>query len=256
MNSQPGGFFTAVLMLVPLVGVPAAAIVGIPALPGTTSAVADELTIVDQLDAIEGSGSTDLASNSGGWDELDDLLSPVPSAPPVTHQRAVVAPATQAPSITDPFGSQEPLYSPFVDTSSANEFNDMGRIDSAPDNAPFEPEDISLTSFANNSSNEPEWSENDQPTAASIASVAPAVQPNTVSRIPQTWEQAVRELNRLGVRTYRLEEDAVRGGYHFFCVFSPQDEPNIRHRFDGTASQPLAAVVDVLTQIELWRNAR
>lgn len=249
MNSQPGGFFTAALMLVPLVGVPAAAIVGIPELPGTTPVHADDLAIVDELDAIESPRSAQLVSNSSEWNDLDDLLSPVPSAPAVTHQRAAVAPPAQAPDVTDPFGSSEPLYSPFAEMTSANEFTDVGHSghsDSMSMNAPVQPDGMSLTSFSDSSNSqpvEPAWSDDAQ-------------QAPQANRIPQTWEQAVRDLNRLGVRTYRLEEDSRRGGYHFFCVFSPQDQPNVRHRFDGTAAKPLDAVVSVLTQIELWRNAR
>lgn len=257
MNSQPGGFFTAMLMLVPLVGVPAAAIIGIPALPGPNTAVAGDLAIMDDLQGIEPSELVSTTGRANAWDPLDDLLSPVPSKPVITHQPSVKAAASQAPESQDPFGhvdGRSGLYSPFAEITPADDFSNANSMTLASAASAVSTDDIRLTSFEDLDDETPVWDYEPSSTTAQ-ASVA-ATHTASAANGTRTWEQAVGHLNALGVRNYRLEEDKVRGGYHFYCVFSPPQQPNVRHRFDATATRPLDAVTDVLNQIERWRSIR
>jgi hypothetical protein len=238
MNSQPGGLLTAVLMLVPLVGVPVAAIVGLPALPGTNVANAEVLTVSDELQSI---GSADVSSTA---DSLDYLFTPVTGDPPVTHPRSDDS-ATAAPQIDDPFGlDSTELYTPFRELTTQPDreiLNPIGDLQTAAA--------IPVSLSNDQPARTPPWADED--------TVTSPVRNNTTPRSKTlTWEQAVARLNVLGIRNYRLEEDNRRGGYHFFCVLTPPQQPNVRHRFDASATQPLDAVADVFAQIDRWRADR
>jgi hypothetical protein len=67
-----------------------------------------------------------------------------------------------------------------------------------------------------------------------------------------TWQQAVDRLNELGIRTFRLTPDSEQSGYRFVCLVTSVDDPRISRRFEAESIDPLAAVADVLAQVENW----
>lgn len=233
MNSQPGGLFTAVLMLVPLVGVPVAAIVGIPPLPGSAIASVSE-------DGVEMEFANDPV------EELGDLFAPVPSEPAVTVKSSV-GHSTRTPNWTDPdpFDGDlvaEDLFSPFSEVEQTQEAG-WGTADLAPAVSAF-------VGFDNQATPGHGIRANQAATMPVSATQQQGSQPSF------GWEQAIDRLNSLGIRSYRLEEDMRRGGYHFYCLFSPANQPNVRHRFDATGATPMVAVIDALNQIDRWRSGR
>lgn len=71
-----------------------------------------------------------------------------------------------------------------------------------------------------------------------------------------TWTEARRRLTELGIEQFHLEPGLQRDHYLFVCLFSPGDEPRVTHRFEAEAAEPLAAVQEVLTQIDGWLSQR
>jgi hypothetical protein len=71
-----------------------------------------------------------------------------------------------------------------------------------------------------------------------------------------TWTEARRRLTELGIEQFHLEPGLHRDHYLFVCLFSPGDDPRVTHRFEAEAADPLAAVQDVLGQIDGWLSQR
>lgn len=71
-----------------------------------------------------------------------------------------------------------------------------------------------------------------------------------------TWRQASAKLNDLGVKNYHLERGVSEGTFLFVCMFSPGDSPQVVHRFEAEADDPLIAVNQVLQQIDRWMRSR
>lgn len=75
---------------------------------------------------------------------------------------------------------------------------------------------------------------------------------NIVQAEAISWRQAVDRLNELGIRTYRLAPDSKQNGYRFVCLVTSIDDPRISRRFESESPDPLAAVGNVLAQVENW----
>ena len=73
---------------------------------------------------------------------------------------------------------------------------------------------------------------------------------------PLTWRSAVRRLNALGIRQFRLEPGSREHEFHFTCFLTPRNNPRVTHRFEAEAGDPLRAVEKVLQQITLWQQQR
>jgi hypothetical protein len=71
-----------------------------------------------------------------------------------------------------------------------------------------------------------------------------------------TWKEARRRLAELGIKQFHLEPGFEGDAFLFVCLFSPGDDPSVTHRFEAEASEPLAAVERVLTQIDGWLEQR
>jgi hypothetical protein len=67
-----------------------------------------------------------------------------------------------------------------------------------------------------------------------------------------TWREASRRLQEIGISEYRLERGHRADRFLFVCRFSPGSNPRVVQRFEAESSEPLAAVEDVLTQVETW----
>lgn len=71
-----------------------------------------------------------------------------------------------------------------------------------------------------------------------------------------TWSTAVERLNELEIRNFRLEPGPRKGLFVFICSYTPPDSPTVSYRFEAEADQPLKAVQKVLEQIVEWRQRR
>jgi hypothetical protein len=71
-----------------------------------------------------------------------------------------------------------------------------------------------------------------------------------------TWQSAVRRLNDLEIRNFRLEPGQQPAQFVFICSYTPHDNPRISYRFEAEADEPLRAVEKVLAQIDSWLAGR
>lgn len=71
-----------------------------------------------------------------------------------------------------------------------------------------------------------------------------------------TWTAAVERLNELEIRSFRLEPGPRLGLFVFICSYTAPDAPSVSYRFEAEADQPLKAVQKVLEQIVEWRQRR
>lgn len=69
-----------------------------------------------------------------------------------------------------------------------------------------------------------------------------------------TWREAVDRLNELGIRTFRLTPGMQPGTFQFSCLVSSVDDPRVSRWFDDEATEPLDAVTRVLRKVEDWNR--
>jgi len=83
------------------------------------------------------------------------------------------------------------------------------------------------------------------------------VQSNPESERPElTWQDAVRNLNELGIRNFRLEPARQPGQFVFVCSLTPTNSPRVSYQFEAEADEPLKAVEKVLSQIDEWQQRK
>lgn len=82
-----------------------------------------------------------------------------------------------------------------------------------------------------------------------------AVQAVTTNE-PLTWKSAVERLNELEIRNFRLEPGHQNGQFVFICSYTAPDTPRVSYRFEAGADEPLKAVEKVLDQIVEWQQRR
>ena len=242
MESQQGGLLSTGLMLLPLVAVPVFAVVGLPDL-SNGSAPQPLVGLATDADEFETAAS------------FDEIVPPIPS---------------DAPRFDSPFGSEptadDSRNDPFQDSDPATSFNEVGLY------TPFAPVKLvsnqTEPSAGNNtaSTQSPERTaaletpmvEHEAPATPEMAEPVfdspprPANRPQPTSR---DWQSAVQRINELGIRSYRLTEDAQHG-YRFYCIYTRPQEPLVKHRFEATANQPLPAVNQTLDQIDSWLSSQ
>lgn len=71
-----------------------------------------------------------------------------------------------------------------------------------------------------------------------------------------TWREAVAELNAQGIHTFRLTPGVQPGTFQFSCLVSSVDDPRVSRWFDADATEPLDAVARVLSKVENWNQTR
>jgi hypothetical protein len=71
-----------------------------------------------------------------------------------------------------------------------------------------------------------------------------------------TWRDAARELNDRGIENFRLVRGHDAESFLFVCTLVPGDNPHVTMQFEAEANEPLAAVSDVLNQVEVWLRNR
>ena len=73
---------------------------------------------------------------------------------------------------------------------------------------------------------------------------------------PLTWKVANERLNNLDIHNFRLERGHEADQFIFICSYSPPDTPRVSYRFEAEADEPLKAVEKVLDQIVVWQQQR
>ena len=118
--------------------------------------------------------------------------------------------------------------------------------------------DESTVSFAETPESTPGF-RRQQPAAAISEATAAREQPSASrnpakapSREAPTWAGAVRRLNELGIRNFRLEPGSRPSEFVFSCSVTPGNSPRVTRMFEAEADDPLKAVAKVLTQVEEW----
>ena len=82
-----------------------------------------------------------------------------------------------------------------------------------------------------------------------------ATTPSSNAQEPVTWQGAIRRLNELEIRNFRLERGHRDNQFLFICSYTPSDSPQVSYRFEAQADEPLKAVEKVLEQIREWQQA-
>ena len=71
-----------------------------------------------------------------------------------------------------------------------------------------------------------------------------------------SWQGALRRLNELEIRNFRLEPSRQANQFVFICSYTPSDAPRVSYRFEAESEEPLKAVEKVLAQIDEWQQQR
>lgn len=71
---------------------------------------------------------------------------------------------------------------------------------------------------------------------------------------PLTLNAAFERLNELDIRSYRLEPGKEVGQFVFICSYTPENTPRVSYRFEASSDEPLKAVLKVLSQISEWQQ--
>lgn len=69
-----------------------------------------------------------------------------------------------------------------------------------------------------------------------------------------TLNSAIERLNELDIRSFRLEPGKEAGEFIFICSYTPENTPRVSYRFEAVAEEPLKAVEKVLAQISEWQQ--
>lgn len=218
MSAKQGGSFATLLLTIPLAAIPLMALVGIPEFSLVTAAE-DRAgpEILRQPSRLQADGSVSHLDASEDYrDRAADLFAPQHNAVSGISltNRARLQPTTAA---VDQYRSSS--------ASSERSSADLFRPSPRP-----------------------------MPTAA----IEPIVEQAVAERpLPQTssgltWRAAARQLEEIGITNYRLERGHRADRFLFACLFSPGSDPRILQRFEAESTEPLAAVEDVLTQVDHW----
>lgn len=226
MRAKQGGSFATLLLLIPLSAIPLMAMFGVPKF-AQLSASSEEIIPDIVRQSVGADVSSHVAESTHGFrSRAADLLTATP--PPESSATAE---------------SNAPRWS--GETSSS----------------------ASTAAVADRVSDEPVTVQERRPSprpmqTAAVESVAtpcdehsstPAATP-TASGL--SWREASRRLEEVGITDFRLERGQSADRFLFFCRFSPGSDARIIQRFEAEAAEPLAAVEDVLAQVDAWLQHR
>lgn len=275
------GWFSTLLMLVPMTAVPLMAVFGIPqfaqvsASPAHVEREMEALGFdfreprVGQSDAypvrrIEFSEPTDASAGFARRQTPPaaamDLFAPLDSSSEVA---AAASTSSNSPRSlwTDPLRDHALDGSSHFDGRMPNSFDRSVQQDARTDIGSLQ--QTSLVTEAAHPQTASDSSVSDQPvtpdfrysrTSRDRSGVAAAFP--VAAMEPLTWTGAITELNAMGIQNYRLTPGAQAGQFRFMCFVTSVDDPCISRRFDAEAGEPLEAVRDVLTQVTTWNSSR
>jgi len=244
---------TTFLMLIPMLGVPAMAIFGIPQFAPLISSMTSHADESD-LDVFH---ETRLGqSASGSLRKLDlpvveqvDLFQPYESE---ADSRRDAAPTSETVTWNDPLRranlrSQPVAAQPTTVSHRETSVRASRRMHQ-------QVYDIFADDFR----------EQSHPASAATSSPAKIDRPRTVSMDDTAgstsasgllnWREAIDRLKACGSTGYRLTAGSRDGDYLFVCLVASPDDERITRRFEAESSDPLVAVENVLGQIDAWRR--
>jgi hypothetical protein len=247
------------LLLIPILSIPLLAIFGVPQLTPTVPSALDDRETDAPPARSEAPAFTPGPSQS--WDDLRDVqtagdrLAESPWNDVASDATAQALANRRAERRAAPSNS-EPTTNRVVPAA----FEEMPKAGIVPAKQ-LTPEDAahlpSVTEQAPSAKNSAPSGSQPLPRAAAAQPVArnPSGGTRTATE-PLTWQSAVRRLNDLEIRNFRLEPGQKPEQFVFICSYTPQDNPRVSYRFEAEADEPLRAVEKVLTQIDAWLAGR
>lgn len=264
MHSSSSGPLTTLLMLVPLIAVPALAIFGVPNVDGLN-------------------GSTENSTHQPASDDDLDAPTAKPSRPLVDEDADLgegFIPTGET-DANDPFlhgsaGRRRPDRT--ADASEGDELRGLDRPRNrnprSSANTPTETPRKEMSEAPSPRGSDRDLSEEipfgDPPERSETAAVtrprgSRATQPRGTAMkefdeartaAPRDWQAATARLKQFGIRDFHLTNGEADHHFLFTCRYVMPDNPRVVRRFEAEASEPLAAVEDVLTQVETWLSTR
>ncbi len=250
MQRRRQGFTTTFLMLIPMLGVPAMAIFGIPQFAPLVSSMtshADEPELSGfQETRVESSATGSLRTMNVPAVEPVDLFRPYADESPSASPNGVAR--------TETVQWSDPIRSAAQRTES--------RL-AAP--TPVEHREASVRAsrrvhqqvydiFTDDFREQPAAGSVTTPPVATPVRTQPVTSSTGLKAAPQheglTWRTAIDRLKACGSTSYRLTAGARDGEYRFVCFVTSPDDERITRRFEAESLEPLTAVEDVLAQIE------
>jgi hypothetical protein len=282
MRSGLHGTFATLLLMIPLLSIPALAIFGIPQFAPVVASPLDESPNRDRERRVghsdrnfDDSFSEDLedappfadrdSESNGQIGDAVPLNGPRPGRPRSSRlendrsrgnrrsfqdsddafqdQEASTLDSRQALAQAD---SRSAPIRPFDRTSL-----DV-RLDSRSKNGDFGQARIQPASMPGNGAGARVFQRQRDPKPEAAISVQPAV----LEADALTWQAAVKKLNDLEIRNFRLQPGHREHDFVFICSYTPSDSPRVSYRFEAEADEPLKAVDKVLEQIAEWQQRR
>lgn len=253
MQRRRQGFTTTFLMLIPMLGVPAMAIFGIPQFAPLISSMTSHADEPD-LDVFH---ETRLGQSASGSLRTLDLpaVEQVDLFQPYESDAATRQPATQRSETvmwTDPLRRAElrsqPVAAPPATVSHRESSVRASR------RMHQQVYDIFADDFRDPSNAAPAASTSSTMVGRTrtVALNEPA-EPTSPAGV-LNWRDAIDRLKACGSTSYRLTAGARDGDYLFVCLVASPDDERITRRFEAESSDPLVAVENVLGQIDVWRR--
>ena len=286
MRSGLHGTFATLLLMVPVLSIPALAIFGIPQFAPVVASPLDESPGRDRERRV---GQSARPANESFPEDLEDAPSfgseptdrksntapvrPGESVPFSRSGRAVPNKGSSFDAAESRFNNTKPRGadagaaeeyrpSPFGEDSFKTRPNDRSNSD-ARDN-PFDSKQSAPPEFRPPQFQRPPASgsgTSQNPRAFQRQQGSPPeadahARPAVTDTEPLTWTSAVRRLNELEIRNFRLQPGHRENQFVFICSYTPSDSPRVSYRFEAEADEPLKAVEKVLEQIVEWQQRR
>ena len=237
MSAQQGGSFATLLLVIPLAAIPLMAIFGIPEFAHLTAAEDPNGPGIVRRPPAESSDDSHSAqvSTTEYQNRAADLFVPRDD---------------EAKSgMTQGSASSPSHFRIITNTSGARAGGDFAARDRAVD---------AFTTSDSPSTHSQRPLPRPMPTSARQSTAAEALSTQLVGATESglTWREAARRLQEVGITDYRLEHGHRSDRFLFVCRFSPGSDPRVIRRFEAESPEPLAAVEDVLTQVERWLQHR
>jgi hypothetical protein len=238
--------FATALLLIPIITVPLLAIFGVPQItpvvppavhsPSAKTEVLTDATeftpaSAERWEALEEFPTSVTSVPASEWVEVP----PDPTAQAVADRRAEGLP--RPPPLTQAIDTPPPATAPPT-SPSAGEGGALPRAAPPPAVVPI--------GYVRDTA---DGGRNGKSSASRRAAPAPPTP-------TLTWQSAVRKLNDLEIRNFRLEPGQRPDQFVFICSYTPPDNPRVSYRFEAEADEPLRAVEKVLMQIDSWLASR
>ena len=267
MRSRPGGNLTAVLMFAVLLSVPLLAIFGFPEFVPASNSLFEQGEAIEEIHFRSSPSPGIGESASFSLSERPDIYAPVQIASSETPPRDQSQAVSHHEQIQNPF-----LLFEETDQIFAEQTASLNRVTPTDAMAGWEFSNTQTASQNGSSAvttetfPEPFSSTGSDDPFPGYSSLEINMKPgefrhSETSRTgslksPLTWRLAVRRLNALGIRQFRLEPGSREHEFHFSCSLTPRNNPRVTLRFEAEAGDPLQAVGHVLQQIALWQQKR